>query len=142
MENNTFIYVKKAQYHETDQMGIIHHANYVKWMEEARLAYLEELGLGYRQVEEEQVFSPVAGVGVSYKAPVHFADEVEISVCVKTYTSVKLELAYRFFNKNTAQLCATASSLHCFIKNGKIISLKKEMPVLHDKLSALVPKEV
>ena len=38
-----FTYVKKAQYHETDQMGIIHHANYVKWMEEARLAYLEEV---------------------------------------------------------------------------------------------------
>lgn len=136
-----FTYAKKAQYHETDQMGVIHHANYVKWMEEARLAYLEELGLGYRQVEEEKVFSPVAGVSVQYKAPVHFADEVEISVSVKTYTSVKLELAYRFFNKTTAQLCATASSLHCFIKNGKIISLKKEMPVLHEKLSALVPEE-
>ena len=137
-----FTYTKKAQYHETDQMGIIHHANYVKWMEEARLAYLEELGLGYRQVEEEQVFSPVVGVGVQYKFPVRFADEVEISVSVKTYTSVKLELDYKFFNKTATQLCATASSVHCFIKNGKIISLKKDMPVLHEKLSALVPKEI
>ena len=129
-----FTYTRKAQYHETDQMGVIHHANYVKWMEEARIAYLEALGLGYRQVEEEQV----VGVGVQYKSPAHFADEVEIEVSVKAYSSVKLELAYRFFNKNTAQVCATASSLHCFIKNGKIISLKKDMPVLHEKLSALV----
>ena len=134
-----FTYVKKAHYHETDQMGVIHHANYVKWMEEARLAYLERLGLGYKEVEGEKVFSPVVGVAVQYKSPVHFADDVAIEVAVLAYTCVKLELAYRFFNKTTAQLCATASSVHCFIKNGKIISLKKEMPALHEKLSALIP---
>lgn len=134
-----FTYAKKAQYHETDQMGIIHHANYVKWMEEARLAYLEELGLGYKQVENEQVFSPVVSVAVQYKSPVRFADEVEIKVFVKEYTAVKLELAYEFFNKTTNQLCSTASSVHCFIKNGKIISLKRDMPVLHEKISALMP---
>ena len=132
-----FTYARKAHYHETDQMGIIHHANYVKWMEEARLAYLEELGLGYQQVEDEKVFSPVVSVSVQYKSPVHFADEVEIQVSVKEYTAVKLELAYAFFNKTTNQLCCTASSLHCFIKNNKIISLKKDMPVLHEKLSTL-----
>ncbi|MBO7191288.1 MAG: acyl-CoA thioesterase [Elusimicrobiaceae bacterium] len=133
-----FTYVKKAQYHETDQMGIIHHANYVKWMEEARLAYLEKLGLGYKQVENESVFSPVVNVAVQYKAPVCFADEVEINVSVKAYSAVKLELAYAFFNKTAKALCATASSVHCFIKNGKIISLKKDMPALHEKISALV----
>ncbi len=136
-----FTYVKKAQYHETDQMGIIHHANYVKWMEEARLAYLEELGLGYQKVENEKIFSPVISVVVQYKSPVHFADEVEIKVSVKEYTAVKLELSYDFFNKTTRQLCSTASSQHCFIKNGKIISLKRDMPALHEKISALLPSE-
>ncbi|MBR4682688.1 MAG: acyl-CoA thioesterase [Elusimicrobiaceae bacterium] len=133
-----FAYTRKAQYHETDQMGIIHHANYVKWMEEARLSYLEELGFGYKQVEEDKIFSPVVSVAVQYKSPVGFADEMKIKVSVKEYTSVKLELAYEFFNKTTNQLCATASSVHCFIKNGKIISLKKELPSLHEKLSVLV----
>jgi acyl-CoA thioester hydrolase len=132
-----FAYTRKAQYHETDQMGIIHHANYVKWMEEARLAYLEKLGLGYKQVESEQVFSPVVSVAVQYKSPVHFADEVEIKVSVKAYTAVKLELAYEFFNKTTQQVCSTASSGHCFIKNNKIISLKRDMPALHEKISVL-----
>ena len=122
-------------------MGIIHHANYVKWMEEARLAYLEELGLGYKQVENEQVFSPVVSVAVQYKSPVHFADEVEINVSVKEYTAVKLELSYEFFNKTTQQVCATASSVHCFIKNGKIISLKRDLPSLHTTLCALVPNK-
>ena len=134
-----FTYIKKAQYHETDQMGIIHHSNYVKWMEEARLAYLEELGLGYKQVEEDRVFSPVVRVEVHYKTPLHFADEVEIQVSVQAYSAVRVELSYRFYNPQTAKLCAEASSEHCFIKDGKIISLKKEMPALHEKLAALVP---
>ena len=132
-----FIYARKAQYHETDQMGIIHHANYVKWMEEARLAYLGKLGLGYQQVEDEGVFSPVVSVAVQYKSPVHFSDEVDVKVSVKEYTSVKLELAYEFFNKTTEQLCAVASSVHCFVKKGRIISLKRELPTLHETLSAL-----
>ena len=39
-----FKYERKAYYHETDQMGIIHHSNYLKWMEEARIALMDELG--------------------------------------------------------------------------------------------------
>ena len=46
-----YCYRRKAQYHETDQMGVIHHANYVKWMEEARVAYLDALGFGYVDIE-------------------------------------------------------------------------------------------
>ena len=45
------VYRRKAQYHETDQMGIIHHSNYVKWMEEARIDFMKELGFGYGEVE-------------------------------------------------------------------------------------------
>ena len=41
-----FVYKRRAQYHETDQMGIIHHSNYVKWMEEARVRFMDLLGLG------------------------------------------------------------------------------------------------
>ena len=46
------VYRRKAQYHETDQMGIIHHSNYVKWMEEARIDFMKELGFGYGEVEK------------------------------------------------------------------------------------------
>jgi YbgC/YbaW family acyl-CoA thioester hydrolase len=48
----TYTYYRKAQYHETDQMGIIHHSNYVKWMEEARIGYMSRMGFSYKKVEE------------------------------------------------------------------------------------------
>ena len=44
----TYTYYRKAQYHETDQMGIIHHSNYVKWMEEARIGYMNQMGFSYK----------------------------------------------------------------------------------------------
>ena len=69
------VYRRKAQYHETDQMGIIHHSNYVKWMEEARIDFMKELGFGYGEVEKRGIVSPVAGVSVSYKKPVLFDDD-------------------------------------------------------------------
>ena len=46
-----FSYIRKAQYHETDQMGIIHHSNYIKWMEESRIEYLKSNGIDYKQIE-------------------------------------------------------------------------------------------
>lgn len=55
----TYTYYRKAQYHETDQMGIIHHSNYVKWMEEARIGYMSRMGFSYKKVEELGVISPV-----------------------------------------------------------------------------------
>ena len=45
-----FTFSRKANYHETDKMGIIHHSNYIKWMEEARIAYMEHLGYGFDKV--------------------------------------------------------------------------------------------
>ena len=62
-----FLYRRKAQYHETDQMGIIHHSNYVKWMEEARVAFLDYVGLGYGKVERLGIVSPVVGITLGYK---------------------------------------------------------------------------
>lgn len=71
-----FQYRRKVQYHETDKMGITHHSNYIKWMEEARIAFLESIHLPFQLVEERGIASPVVGVSVDYKNPVTFGDEL------------------------------------------------------------------
>ncbi len=125
-----FTYSRKAQYHETDKMGIIHHSNYIKWMEEARIAYMEHLGYGFEKVEALGVGSPVAGLSISYKHPVKFNDIVEITVSVTRYSGVVQEVSYEFRNTSTDQVCATATSKHCYIKDGRIVNLKHEIPEL------------
>ena len=59
-------YEHHAKYYETDQMGIIHHSNYVKWMEEARLDLMDQIGLNYRQMEDMEIISPVLSISVEY----------------------------------------------------------------------------
>ena len=133
-----FTYYRKAQYHETDSMGVIHHSNYIKWMEEARVAFLDEAGVGYAEIEKKSFVSPVVSLSVDYKKPVFFSDEVEISLSVKSYNGIRLELEYSFFNRTRNELCTTAFSKHCFIKDGRIISLKKQFPELDVKFSEYI----
>ena len=91
---------------------------------------MKELGFGYGEVEKRGIVSPVAGVSVSYKKPVLFDDVVEISVSVKKYSGVVLELAYEFFNVTRSEVCTEASSKHCFTRDGELVSLKREIPEL------------
>ena len=66
-----YVYRRKAQYHETDRMGIIHHANYVKWMEEARMNLLDQLGMGYKQMEELYRLSSEGGISMTKRGRRH-----------------------------------------------------------------------
>ena len=101
-----------------------------KWMEEARISYMDQMGFSYRKVEELGVISPVVNISVSYKKQVSFDNEIQIRVSVKKYNSISLEFNYEFFNASKNEICTIASSRHCFLKEGKLISLKKEIPDL------------
>lgn len=130
-----FTFSRKANYHETDKMGIIHHSNYIKWMEEARIAYMDSLGFGFDKVEELGIVSPVAGISITYKTPVLFNEVVDIQVSVTRYSGVIQEVSYTFVKQKTGDLCATATSKHCYLKDGKVVNLKHEIPEL-DKIFA------
>ena len=125
-----FTYTRKAQYHETDKMGIIHHSNYIQWMEEARIAFMDSLGFGYAKVEELGMASPVAGITISYKHPVRFDETVDVKVSISRYSGVVQEISYEITNRTTGQLAAVATSKHCYIKDGGVVNLKHALPEL------------
>ena len=127
-------YLHKVQYYETDRMGITHHSNYIRWMEEARIDFLSQLGWDYDRLESEGIISPVLGVQVKYKKSTTFPDEISIAVSVADYRNVRLKLAYEMKNRQGETVC-TAESEHCFInENGNLIVLKKQFPKLHEDL--------
>ncbi len=131
-----FVYSRKVHYHETDQMGIVHHANYPKWMEEARVAFLDEAGVSYRVMEAAGVFSPVVSLAIDYKRPAQFDDTLEVRPKIVKYTGVRLEVSYTFFNKTRNELCAAATSAHCFLRDGRVVSLQRALPDAHARLLA------
>ena len=127
MENG-FTYRRRARYHETDQMGVVHHSNYVKWMEEARIEFMDAMGFGYKRMEQAGIVSPVVGVSVEYKRPVEFDDTVEVRVKTEGYNGVVMEISYEIINATKGVLSASARSKHCFLVNGRPVSLKKALP--------------
>ena len=133
------MYVHKVHYYETDKMGVTHHSNYIRWMEEARVDFLEKADLGYDKIEALGMVSPVIGIECDYKATTSFNDEIEILVKVKEYKGVRLIIEYKMTNKNTGDIVLTGLSKHCFINSeGKPVRMKNDFPEIDEKLRALV----
>lgn len=129
-----FIYKHEVQYYETDRMGITHHSNYVRWMEEARTLFLREIGWPYERIEEEGIISPVTSLSCEYKATSTFADEISIEITVKGVKSARLSFEYRMLNQDGTIVC-TAVSEHSFMsKEGKFVNLKRDYPIIFDLL--------
>ena len=132
-------YIHKIQYYETDKMGIVHHSNYIRWMEEARVDFFEQIGYTYHQLELDGIISPVVRVECNYKLSTKFEEIVEIELKIKEFKGVKLIFEYIMRNKQSGEVVAEAISKHCFVnEEGRPIILKKEFPELDSKLKELV----
>ena len=130
-------YIRKVQYYETDMMGVVHHANYLHWMEEARIDFLDRLGFPYADMEAAGVISPVRSVSCQYKKPCAFGDEIAIEVKVLAFNGVLLTIGYDM--RRGEDLVCTAQSEHVFMKRGGgILRMRRDMPDFCAALEAQV----
>ena len=130
-------YIHKVQYYETDKMGITHHSNYIRWMEEARIDFLEKIGWEYAKLEEMGLVSPVMNVTCDYRKPTTFSDEISIEVSVKEFRGVKLFLSYEMKNDKGETVC-NAQSAHAFLdREGRPARVKQDFPELFETLTKL-----
>ena len=123
------IYRHEVKYYECDRMGITHHSNYVRFMEEARVDWMDQLGYGFDRMEAEGVVSPVVAVECRYRQPSTFKDIIEIRVSVAEITPLKISFAYKM-TVGERTVC-TAGSTHCFLEGGRPVSLEKRFPELY-----------
>ena len=134
-------YKHKVHYYETDQMGMVHHSNYIRWFEEARVDYLDAIGLPYKQMEEEGIGSPVLEMHCQYKSRVTFGETVTIRVKTKSYTGLRYAVAYEVIGEDDKLRC-TGESGHCFMTTaGRPVSVKKAKPEWHELLLQHVDEE-
>ncbi len=137
------LYHHRAQYYETDQMGIVHHSNYIRWFEEARVDLMEQIGFGYAKMEKHGIGSPVLSVSCQYRSMTHFFDDVIVIPKVEAYTGVKLSLSYRVLDAASRELRAEGESSHCFLnREGRPVSLKRALPDVHLLFSSVTGKDL
>ena len=136
MEGNFTVYNRKINYYETDKMAIVHHSNYIRFFEEARLDMMDQFDLNYRKMEDMGIIIPVMSVDCKYIVPLCFDDEVKIHTKIVKFDGIKMEIAYEIYRDDV--LCTTGHSGHCFLdKDMKPFRMKRRYPDLYNKLKSL-----
>ena len=103
-------YSRRVNYYETDQMAIVHHTNYIRMFEEARLDMMEQGGIPYDAIERMGIIIPVVDVYAKYHSSL----------------------------KGTGELSATGYTSHCFLLAGLPVNLKKRFPEVYDKFTEMI----
>lgn len=135
-------YLHRVHYYETDMMGVVHHANYVHWMEEARIDFMDQLGFPYAAMEEKGVISPVKAVSCEYRRPCTFGDEIRVIVSVSDFNGVVLGIKYQMEKTSDGETVCEARSEHVFLnREGRFVRIKREMPAFCAALEALIQEE-
>jgi acyl-CoA thioester hydrolase len=136
-----YIYERKINYYETDKMGVVHHSNYIRYMEEARESWLEYIDMPFSILEENDITIPVLGVNCNYKQHVTAGDTIIIKLVIKEYTGVRMTVGYEIKDKQTGKIVLIGETKHCFTnRNLKPINLKKFNKEFSNKFENLLEK--
>lgn len=107
-----------VRYQETDQMGVVYHANYLVWFEIGRTKFIEQLGFKYAELEKKNVVSPVTDLQISYKWPARYGDKVYVETSLQHYDGLRTIYAYKIFNEEN-KLLVEGNSTHVIVKKEK-----------------------
>ena len=112
---NTYKTRFRVRYAETDQMGVVYYANYLVYMEMGRVELCRELGLRYRDMEEDdEVFLAVAEAKCRYLAPARYDDEIVVKTWIAESHPRMVKFAYEMSNSETGQLLAAGETKHIY----------------------------
>lgn len=134
-----FTFERNINYYETDKMGVVHHSNYIRFLEEARCYWLQSIEMPFDLLEDNGITIPVLGVNCTYKYHVTFGDTIIIKPYVKEYSGVRMTVGYEIADKKNGKIVLTGETKHCFTdKSLKPINLKKYNKEFNDKFESLL----
>jgi acyl-CoA thioester hydrolase len=112
----SFTHRLRARFAETDAMGLVHHAAYLPWMEEARVEWLRALGHPYDALRKDGIEFPVVEVAVRYRRPFHFDDLVDLHLVAASVGGASFQIGYLLAAEGEPR--ATAVTLHGVVEPG------------------------
>lgn len=132
MERKWHKHTLRVHYKETDQMGVVHHGNYVNWFEIGRTEMMRDAGIAYSDMEKMGLILPVLDMKIKYRQSAHYDECVAVYTCISHYSAVRLQFDYevrRISMENDSErnnfdaseqngaLLATGSTLHMWLNN-------------------------
>ena len=101
----------RVRYGETDQMGVVYHANYVNFFEIGRTEWLRSLGYTYKSLEASGVFLPVIGIEIDYKKSAKYDDELTVESSLIEKPNIIIQFSHKIFNQEGDLLVTGTSKL-------------------------------
>ena len=120
MENSNHIGEARlrVRYAETDQMGVVYHANFIIWFEVGRVEFLRQLGFEYRLMEQEDdCHIAVAEVRCRFKAPARYDDQIFVRTRIKHFRSPLIQFEYEIYHEPSQTLLAEGESTHIVVNS-------------------------
>lgn len=117
----------RVRYAETDQMGVVYHANYLVWMEMARTELCRLRGISYREMEQRSgLHLVVAEARCRYLQPARYDDEILASAWLESAHPRMVTFAYEIRRAADGVLLATGQTRHLFVNGGKPVKIPEE----------------
>ncbi|MBM7624606.1 acyl-CoA thioesterase [Sporohalobacter salinus] len=121
----------RVTYQETDKMGIVYYANYLRWFEIGRTEYMRQAGITYKELEEEGIFLPVLESHCEYHQPARYDDLIRIETTINKLKRVRIGFSYKILESESDELLAVGNTIHSFVNQDfEPISPQREKPEL------------
>lgn len=116
----------RVKFFDTDVMGVVHHANYIRWFETGRVEFLRALGIDLNEMMSDGVLFPIVEIGAKFHAPAKFDDELEIVTTAEALTKAKMKFNYVIRKRGEEKILAEGTSTNVFTSGGKICRLPEK----------------
>ena len=138
MSVKTFL---RVHFYNTDEMGVVHHANYVRWFETGRVEYLRSIGITLNEMIEDGFLFPITEVRAKYLHSAKFDDELELETTAIELTKIKMEFNYKISRVSDGQILAKGFTQNVFTdaSTGKITRLPRKY---FERLEEAMKKEL
>jgi acyl-CoA thioester hydrolase len=101
----------RVQYYETDQMGVVHHSNYIRYFEIGRTELMRSIGLCYKRLENSGNVMPITNVEVWYFYPALYAEIISIKSFIKEIPKARIVFYYEIYNEQRKLLVEGSTTL-------------------------------
>ena len=118
----------RVKFYDTDLMGVVHHSNYIRWFETARVEFLRNVGIDLNEMMNDGLLFPIVEVQAKYFEPAKFDDELELEILPVAMTKVKWEFEYKIRRAGQEKVLVEGFSRNVFTnaETGKIIRLPEK----------------
>lgn len=128
-------YKRRVNYYETDKMKIVHHTNYVRYFEEARIDFMRQINCSCSELEAEGIIIPVVDAFARFYKSLKFDDEFYVQVKLDKFNGARMEFSYEIRFSKDNSLAVTGHTSHCFVNEAmKPISVKRKFPKVYERM--------